>query len=504
MTTTTGAGQAAQSSSSKEAPKTLEEKGKEMMKKKKEEKDPGMSYTTMVLESLRSQENPQARAHTGSWEERKKVQQKQNLDKISTEISRTAVGTAPLPSLLMGKLLNAQPYESPVEGWVEGMYHPVRKPDGVIVLPFPEAAGVFQWTFFGESDLQRRPKKAMVPLPNPEALGIDTLIYFWEKTWCARIPWNEGLRAQIEAGNLGTSYPLDPDRPVKKEGRVPMLSVPTLLSDVNKIAWMRAFLGWAYRCVKTHSPEGAMPPHSDLVHFIVELYACVTVAVAKPLSACGQGIPVYAAGTEIRTGSDGLKTSDWGNDIFIEAAKSVSPGIFVQVGDNKSDRGDRVESLFNISFWTKEGAIDWNWLGLDTPGKEREADSLAVAMEWKCYKIAERALVDFFVDSPWVCSMSVLRVLQMCEADDLSVLQMPKTCPWCNHVLKLEGMSLYTQIWTYLDHARTTVKWPSVAETTMVFIAKCVGKAREEFIRQIAALRLRQRSVQKEDQDALL
>ena len=116
---------------------------------------------------------------------------------------------------------------------------------------------------------------------------------------------------------------------------------------------------------------------------------------------------------------------------------------------------DRVESLFNISFWTKEGAIDWNWLGLDTPGKEREADSLAVAMEWKCYKIAERALVDFFVDSPWVCSMSVLRVLQMCEADDLSVLQMPKTCPWCDHVLKLEGMSLYMQIWTYLDHART-------------------------------------------------
>ena len=75
---------------------------------------------------------------------------------------------------------------------------------------------------------------------------------------------------------------------------------------------------------------------------------------------------------EIRTGSDGLKTSDWGNDIFIEAAKSVSPGLFVNVGDNKSDRGDRVESLFNISFWTKEGAVDWSWLGLETPGKERE------------------------------------------------------------------------------------------------------------------------------------
>ena len=179
-----------------------------------------------------------------------------------------------------------------------------------------------------------------------------------------------------------------------------------------------------------------------------------------------------------------------------------------------------------------------------------------MAMEWKCFKIAERDLVDFFVDSPWSCAMSVLRVLQMCEADDLSVLQMPKTCPWCHHDLKLEGMSLYMQIWTHLDHARTgkgctntytgilvgseikgqafpdvrdllSVKdkqavkefessaavvyisgkghrqWPSVAESTMIFIAKCVGKAREEFIRQIAVLRLRQKSVQKEDQDAL-
>ena len=247
------------------------------------------------------------------------------------------------------------------------MYHPVRDQGEVIVLPFPEAAGVFQWSRLGETDLQGQPKRTVVPLPNPEALGIDTLIYFWEKTWGARIPWNEGLRAQIEMGNLGANHHLDPDNPVQKEGRVPMLTVPTLLSDVNKIAWMRAFLGWAYRCVKTHSPEGAMPPHSDLVHFIVDLYACVSVPVAKPLSECGQGIPVYAAGTEIRTGSEGLKTSDWGNDIFIEAAKSVSPGIFVNVRDNKSDRGDRTESLFNISFWTKEGAIDWSWLGLDNP-----------------------------------------------------------------------------------------------------------------------------------------
>ena len=117
-------------------------------------------------------------------------------------------------------------------------------------------------------------------------------------------------------------------------------------------------------------------------------------------------------------------------------------------------------------------------------------------------------------------------------------------------------MSLYMQIWTYLDHAKTgkactntyagilveneikgqafpnvrdllSVKdkqavkefestsavvyisgkghrqWPSVAESTMVFIAKCVGKAREEFLRQIAVLRLRQKAARKEDEEAL-
>ena len=39
--------------------------------------------------------------------------------------------------------------------------------------------------------------------------------------------------------------------------------------------------------------------------------------------------------------------------------------------------------------------------------------------------------------------------------DDLNILQMPKTCPWCHHALKLEGMSLYMQIYTYLDHAKS-------------------------------------------------
>ena len=169
--TATGAGQPAQPTPSREAAKTLEEKGEEMMKKKQDEKDPGKSYTTMVMESLRDQSGPPKGSGAASWEEKKKAQQKKNVSDISTAISKTVVGTAPLPSLLMGNLLNPQPYESPVEGWVEGVYHPVRNLGRIIELPLPEAAGVFQWTSLGESDLQSQPKKTEVPLPNPEALG---------------------------------------------------------------------------------------------------------------------------------------------------------------------------------------------------------------------------------------------------------------------------------------------------------------------------------------------
>ena len=40
----------------------------------------------------------------------------------------------------------------------------------------------------------------------------------------------------------------------------------------------------------------------------------------------------------------------------------------------------------------------------------------------------------------------------MREPNDLSVLQMPSVCPWCMATLKLEGNSLYMQMWNYACH----------------------------------------------------
>ena len=78
-------------------------------------------------------------------------------------------------------------------------------------------------------------------------------------------------------------------------------------------------MGISLRCLQ--GPERAMTPHTDLVHFLLEVYASQGASKATPLSACGQGLPVYAAGTEIRKGAEGLTTSDWGNKTFTQAAR---------------------------------------------------------------------------------------------------------------------------------------------------------------------------------------
>ena len=92
------------------------------------------------------------------------------------------------------------------------------------------------------------------------------------------------------------------------------------------------------------------------------------------------------------TGSEGLMTSDWGNKVFIDAGKKVVSGIFVGCKDSESDKGDRIELLFNISLLLGKGRSDR--LELAWPGDARKGDLLAVAMEWQCFKIAERNMID--------------------------------------------------------------------------------------------------------------
>ena len=180
----------------------------------------------------------------------------------------------------------------------------------------------------------------------------------------------------------------------------------------------------------------------------------VSVKGAKPLSEVGQGIPVYAAGQEIRTGREGLMTSDWGNQLFIAAGRKIVDSLFTGASTKKdSDLGDRMESAFNLSFWEKEGAFDWSWLGLDLVN-ERMTEELLVSLEWSCYRESESNLVQTFLDISWPCAAAALRLLQMCDLCDNGALQLPSTCPWCSSQVTVHGYSLYMQLVNYTAHLK--------------------------------------------------
>ena len=49
----------------------------------------------------------------------------------------------------------------------------------------------------------------------------------------------------------------------------------------------------------------------------------------------------------------------------------------------------------------------------------------------KCYRVSEKYLLSSILDYPWVCSMAMMRTLQMCELTEENVLQMSSECPWC-------------------------------------------------------------------------
>ena len=93
----------APTATSKSGAKALEEQGQAKLSKKqkdKEEKDPGMSYTRMVLEARRQGAQP-ATSEGADWEELKKKQWTSNIAKTSVEISHTALSTVPLPTPLL-------------------------------------------------------------------------------------------------------------------------------------------------------------------------------------------------------------------------------------------------------------------------------------------------------------------------------------------------------------------------------------------------------------------
>ena len=360
-----------------------------------------------------------------------------------------------LPPELRGETLPPQPLYTPIRGWIDGMTPLVKKEGRTIELSLPGVVGLFKWTLLAESRHSKRSPKTRVERPDPSQLGIERLIMMVDRSTGDRIPWNTGVKQEMEKGALGVRY-ARANATSEDKKVIPHMEPISYLSDANKIAWIRAFLAWAYKAVMIQDvdPQVDMCEHTGMVHFLTEMYTRIGVKGAKPLSEIGQGIPIYASGQEIRTGREGLMTSDWGNKLFIMAGKKIVDSLFTGASSkSESDLGDRMESAFNLSFWEKEGAFDWSWLGLDLVS-ERLAEDLLVSLEWQCYKESEQQLVHTFLDIPWPCAAAALRLLQMCDLCDSGLLQLPSKCPWCSATVTVTGHSLYMQLTNYTAHLK--------------------------------------------------
>ena len=360
------------------------------------EKDAAMSYTEQVMKQAASAV-PTSKLTDEEYERLAQERWQKMLVESATSVSSRATSVAHLPKELRGEMLPPQPLFSPIRGWIDGLTPPVHKEGRTIELSLPGVVGIFKWTFLAESRQQKRPVRKRVARSSPEQLGMDGLIMITDRSTGDRIPWNTGVKHELERGAYAVAYERENALPEDKKIILHMQPI-SYLSDANKIAWIRAFLGWAYKAVMIQDvdPQVEMSVHSGLVHFLTEMYSRVSVKGAKPLSEIGQGIPVYAGGQEIRTGREGLMTSDWGNQLFIAAGRKIVDSLFTGASSKKdSDLGDRMESAFNLSFWEKEGAFDWSWLGLDLVN-ERMTDELLASLEWSCYRESEAQMIQTF------------------------------------------------------------------------------------------------------------
>ena len=87
---------------------------------------------------------------------------------------------------------------------------------------------------------------------------------------------SHSLEHRCEAGNGKGSLWREVDRmDAKPEDKkvIPHMEPISYLSDANKIAWVRAFLGWAYKAVMIQEvdPQVDMCEHTGMVHFLLEI-----------------------------------------------------------------------------------------------------------------------------------------------------------------------------------------------------------------------------------------
>ena len=231
-----------------------------------------MSYTEQVMRQAATA-IPMSKLSDEDYENMMQKKWQKMLEESANRIAHKPAPVGHLHQNFRGELLSPQSLSSPIRGWIDGMNPPARKEGRTIELSLPGVVGLFKWTLLAESRYSKKSPRTRVPRPDPSQLGMEKLIMITDRSTGDRIPWNTGVKQEIEKGAYGVKYERMDAKPEDKKV-IPHMEPISYLSDANKIAWIRAFLAWAYKAVLIQdvNPQVEMCEHTGMVHFLQEMY----------------------------------------------------------------------------------------------------------------------------------------------------------------------------------------------------------------------------------------
>ena len=163
------------------------------------EKDAAMTYTEQVMKQAASAV-PTGKLTDEEYERMAQERWQRILIESTTSVSSRPASVAHLPRELRGEILPPQPLFSPIRGWIDGLTPPVHKEGRTIELSLPGVVGLFKWTLLAENRHAKRCARARVERPSSDQLGMDALIMIVDRSTGDRIPWNTGVKQELERG----------------------------------------------------------------------------------------------------------------------------------------------------------------------------------------------------------------------------------------------------------------------------------------------------------------
>ena len=169
------------------------------------ENDCAMTYTERVMQQAATATAVKNLTEEG-YEKMVHARWLRMLTESADQIAHKPAPVEHLPAELRGEILLPQTLSSPIRGWIDGLTPPVKKEGRTIELSLPGVVGIFKWTLLAENRHAKRSPRTRVERPDPSKLGMERLLMIVDRSTGDRIPWNTGLKRELEMGNLGTKY----------------------------------------------------------------------------------------------------------------------------------------------------------------------------------------------------------------------------------------------------------------------------------------------------------